>query len=99
VKIFPDRVRELGERSDCPVAYRTIKPEKAWKTSFSLLKSGAAYQLPLLRAATSPNFAFQKSMGGEALDFLKDVTIAAIGPVEQLKAIEERAESEVCPEQ
>jgi uroporphyrinogen III methyltransferase/synthase len=84
-EIFPDRVRELGGEIDCPVAYRTIKPEKHGKRLFRFLKSGRISVATFTSAATFSNFV--EIMGGEALDFLKDVTIAAIGPV-TAKAIE-----------
>jgi len=55
------------------------------KRLFRFLKSGRISVATFTSAATFSNFV--EIMGGEALDFLKDVTIAAIGPV-TAKAIE-----------
>jgi len=84
-EIFPERVRELNGEIDCPAAYRTIKPEKHGKRLYRFLKSGRISVATFTSAATFTNFV--EIMGGEAPEFLKNVTIAAIGPV-TAKAIE-----------
>jgi uroporphyrinogen III methyltransferase/synthase len=84
-EIFPDRIRELGGEIDCPVAYRSVKPEKHNKRLFRFLKSGRITVATFTSAATFTNF--MEIMGSEAVDFLRDVAIAAIGPV-TAKAIE-----------
>ena len=84
-EIFPERVRELNGEIDCPTAYRTIKPEKHGKRLYRFLKSGRISVATFTSAATFTNFV--EIMGGEAPEFLKNVTIAAIGPV-TAKAIE-----------
>ncbi len=83
--IFPERVRELNGEIDCPTAYRTIKPEKHGKRLYRFLKSGRISVATFTSAATFRNFV--DIMGPEAPDFLRGITIAAIGPV-TAKAIE-----------
>lgn len=83
--LFPDRVRELGGEIDCPVAYRTVKPEKHGKRLHRFLKAGRISVATFTSAATFTNFV--EMLGDEAVDFLKGVAIAAIGPV-TAKAIE-----------
>jgi uroporphyrinogen III methyltransferase/synthase len=84
-EIFPDRIRELGGEIDCPVAYRSVKPEKHNRRLFRFLKAGRITVATFTSAATFTNF--MEIMGSEAADFLRDVAIAAIGPV-TAKAIE-----------
>lgn len=84
-EIFPQKVRELGGEIDIPVAYRAIKPEKHGKRLKRFLKEGRISVATFTSAATFNNFI--NIMGDDALHVLKDVTIAAIGPV-TAKAIE-----------
>lgn len=84
-EIFPQKVRELGGEIDTPVAYRVIKPEKHGKRLKRFLKEGRISVATFTSAATFHNF--MDIMGEEAIDFLKGVTIAAIGPV-TAKAVE-----------
>jgi len=84
-EIFPQKVKELGGEIDMPVAYRAIKPEKHGKRLKRFLKAGRISVATFTSAATFTNFI--EIMGEDAIDFLKEVTIAAIGPV-TAKAIE-----------
>ncbi len=84
-EVFPERVRELDGEIDCPAAYRTIKPEKHGKRLHRFLKAGRISVATFTSAATFTNFV--DIIGDEAVDILKNVTIAAIGPV-TAKAIE-----------
>ncbi|OGW25023.1 MAG: uroporphyrinogen-III C-methyltransferase [Nitrospirae bacterium GWB2_47_37] len=84
-EIFPGKVSELGGEIDTPVAYRAIKPEKHGKRLKRFLKEGRITIATFTSAATFNNFI--DIMGDDALDVLKDVTIAVIGPV-TAKAIE-----------
>ena len=84
-EIFPEKVSELGGEIDTPVAYRAIKPEKHGKRLKRFLKEGRITIATFTSAATFNNFI--DIMGDDALDVLKDVTIAVIGPV-TAKAIE-----------
>ena len=77
--LFPERVRELNGEIACPAAYRTIKPEKHGKRLYRFLKSGRISIATFTSAATFTNFV--DIMGEEGPDFLRGVTIAAIGPV------------------
>ncbi|HMK55660.1 MAG TPA: uroporphyrinogen-III C-methyltransferase [Dissulfurispiraceae bacterium] len=86
-EVFPDRVRELGGEIDCPVTYRTVKPEKHGKRLIRFLKTGRISVATFTSAATFTNFC--DIIGDEAIDFLKGIPIAAIGPV-TAKAIEKK---------
>lgn len=78
-EIFPDKVRKLGGEIDTPTAYRAVKPEKHGKRLQRFLKEGRISVATFTSAATFHNFV--EMTGTEALDFLKGITIAAIGPV------------------
>lgn len=84
-EIFPEKVRELGGEIDTPVTYRAIKHEKHGKRLKRFLKEGRISVATFTSAATFNNFV--DIMGDDAIDTLKDVTIAVIGPV-TAKAIE-----------
>lgn len=78
-EVFPQKVRELGGEIDTPAAYRAIKPEKHGKRLKRFLKEGRISVATFTSAATFKNFV--DIMGEDAIEFLKDVTIAVIGPV------------------
>jgi len=84
-EIFPEKVRELGGEIDVPVTYRTVKPEMHGKRLKRFLKEGRISIATFTSAATFNNF--REIIGEDADELLKDVTIAAIGPV-TAKAIE-----------
>ncbi|MEJ2695688.1 MAG: uroporphyrinogen-III C-methyltransferase [Candidatus Sulfobium sp.] len=84
-EIFPEKVRELGGEIDVPVAYAAAKPELHGKRLKRFLKEGRITIATFTSAATFNNF--RELMGEDADALLKDVAIAAIGPV-TAKAIE-----------
>jgi uroporphyrinogen III methyltransferase/synthase len=84
-EIFPEKVRDLGGEIDTPTAYRTIKPEIHGKRLKRFLKEGRISIATFTSAATFNNFV--DIIGSDATEILRDVTIAAIGPV-TAKAIE-----------
>ncbi|MCL5061909.1 MAG: uroporphyrinogen-III C-methyltransferase [Nitrospiraceae bacterium] len=84
-EVFPQKVRELGGEIDTPAAYRAVKPEKHGKRLKRFLKEGRISVATFTSAATFNNFV--DIMGEDAIEVLKDVTIAVIGPV-TAKAIE-----------
>lgn len=84
-EIFPDKIRELGGEIDVPTVYRTVKPESRGKRIRRFLREGKISIATFTSAATFHNF--REIMGEEADEYLKDVPIAAIGPV-TAKAIE-----------
>lgn len=84
-EIFPEKIRELGGEIDIPVAYRAVKPEHRGRRLKRFLREGRITIATFTSAATFNNFV--EMMGNEAFGLLKDVTIAAIGPV-TAKAIE-----------
>lgn len=86
-EIFPEMVRRLGGEIDTPVTYRSIKPEKHGKRLKRFLKEGRITVATFTSAATFNNFL--DIMGEDALDILKDVAIAVIGPV-TAKAVEKK---------
>lgn len=83
--IFPQKIRELGGLIDTPAAYRTVKPVRHGKRLQKFLRAGRITIATFSSAATFNNFI--EMAGDEAKGFLKDVTIAAIGPI-TVKAIE-----------
>ncbi len=78
-EIFPEKVRELGGGIDVPATYRAIKPETHGKRLKRFLKEGRISIATFTSAATFNNF--REIIGKDADEFLKDVTIAVIGPV------------------
>ncbi|HDH53400.1 MAG TPA: uroporphyrinogen-III synthase [Nitrospirae bacterium] len=84
-EVFPQKVRELGGEIDVFTAYRTVKPEVHGKRLKRFLKKGKISIATFTSAATFNNFL--EIMGEDALALLKDVVIAAIGPV-TAKAVE-----------
>lgn len=84
-EIFPQRVRELGGEIDVVTAYRTVKPEIHGKRIKRFLKEGKITVATFTSAATFNNFL--EIAGEDSYSLLKDVAIAAIGPV-TAKAIE-----------
>jgi len=84
-EVFPEKVRELGGIIDVPVAYRTVKPEYHGKRLKRFLKEGRVTIATFTSAATFTNF--REIMGEDADELLKNVAIAAIGPI-TAKAVE-----------
>jgi uroporphyrinogen III methyltransferase/synthase len=84
-EIFPEKVRELGGEIDVPVTYRTIKPESHGKRLRRFLKEGRISIATFTSASTFNNFL--EMVGEDADSLLRDVAIAAIGPI-TAKAIE-----------
>lgn len=78
-EVFPEKVRELGGEIDVFTAYKTVKPEIHGKRLKRFLKEGKITVATFTSAATFNNF--MEIMGDDAKQLLKDVTIAAIGPV------------------
>ena len=84
-EVFPEKVRELGGEIDVVTAYRAVKPETHGKRLKRFLKEGRISIATFTSAATFNNF--MEIMADDALDLLRDVTIAVIGPV-TAKAVE-----------
>ena len=84
-EIFPEKVRELGGEIDVPVTYCAVKPEIHGKRLKRFLKEGKISIATFTSAATFDNF--REIIGEDADEFLKDMTIAVIGPVTK-KAVE-----------
>ena len=96
-ELFPERVRQLGGEIDVPVAYRAVRPELHGKRLKRFLKEGRITVATFTSAATFDNF--MQIMGEDAEDLLRDVVIAAIGPV-TAKAIEKKGlEVRIMPEE
>jgi uroporphyrinogen III methyltransferase/synthase len=85
-EVFPQKVREMGGKIDVPAAYRAVKPDYRGKRLMRFLKGGKISIATFTSAATFNNFVDLLKEDGMA--FLKDVSIAAIGPV-TAKAIEQ----------
>ena len=84
-EIFPEKVRELGGVIDVPVTYRAVKPEYHGKRMRRFLKEGRVTIATFTSAATFNNF--REIMGEDSDELLRNVAIAAIGPV-TAKAVE-----------
>ncbi len=95
--IFPRKIRELGGLIDTPTAYKTIKPLRHGKRLQRFLRAGRITIATFSSAATFNNFV--EMVGDDAIGFLKDLTIAAIGPI-TVKAIEKAGlKVHIVPEQ
>jgi uroporphyrinogen III methyltransferase/synthase len=77
-EIFPETVREMGGEITVPVAYRAEMPQRHPKRLKQFLKAGRITVATFTSGATFKNF--MELMNDEP-DILRDVTIAAIGPV------------------
>jgi uroporphyrinogen III methyltransferase/synthase len=86
-ELFPEKFRELGGHIDVPPLYRAARPEAHGKRIQRFLREGKITIATFTSAATFHNFC--SIIGEGALEFLKDVAIAVIGPVTR-KAIEEK---------
>lgn len=77
--LFPEVMRRKGALVDTPITYRVVKPVRHGKRLMRFLKEGRITVATFTSAATFRNFL--EIMGDEALDFLKGIAIASIGPV------------------
>lgn len=84
-EVFPEKIRELGGEIDVVTAYKAVKPEIHGKRLKRFLKEGKISIATFTSAATFNNY--MELMGEDAHGLLKDVLIAAIGPV-TAKAVE-----------
>ncbi len=78
-ELFPDKIRALGGAIDTPVTYRGVKAERHGKRLKRFLKEGRITVATFTSAMTFNNF--MEIMGEDAHVVLKDVKIAAIGPI------------------
>jgi uroporphyrinogen III methyltransferase/synthase len=78
-ELFPERVRQLGGRIDTPIIYRSVRPDKHGKRLQRFMSEGRISLATFTSGATFNNFF--DMLGKERSVFLKDVTIAVIGPV------------------
>mgnify|MGYP003879389761 CR=1 FL=1 len=78
-EIFPEEIKKLGGEIDTPVTYRTVQPESRGKRLRRFLREGRVSIATFTSAATFHNF--RSIMGEDADEYLKGVSIAAIGPV------------------
>lgn len=77
-EIFPERVREMGGDIEVPVAYRAVKPVRRPKRLIRFLREGRISIATFTSGATFENFL---DLVDNPKDLLKDVAIAAIGPI------------------
>lgn len=78
-EVIPEKIKSLGGLIDAPVTYRSIKPETHAKRIKRFLKEGRITVTVFTSGATFKNFI--ELLGDEAIEFLKNVKIAVIGPV------------------
>ncbi|MCG6552063.1 MAG: uroporphyrinogen-III C-methyltransferase [Candidatus Magnetominusculus sp. LBB02] len=82
---FPDAVRQSGGHIDTPAAYKTIRPQAHAKRLERFLREGKISMATFTSASSFNNL--MEIIGGEGAELLRDVQIAAIGPVTK-KAVE-----------
>lgn len=85
--VFPEMVRNLGGHIETPVTYRTVRPDLHGKRLKRFLKEGRITVATFTSTATFKNFV--DILGEDAIDLLRGVKIAVIGPV-TAEAIEKR---------
>lgn len=96
-EIFPEKVKEMGGEIDIATAYRAVTPEIHGKRLKRFLKEGKISIATFTSAATFNNF--MSIMDRHALELLKGVAIAVIGPV-TARAVEKAGLSvNIMPEQ
>ncbi len=96
-EIFPEKVKEMGGEIDIATAYRAVTPEIHGKRLKRFLKEGKISIATFTSAATFNNF--MSIMDRYALELLKGVAIAVIGPV-TARAVEKAGLSvNIMPEQ
>lgn len=78
-EVFPEKVRSLGGHIDTPVTYRAVRPDIHGKRLKRFLREGRITIATFTSAATFKNFL--EIMGDKAIELLKGVKIAVIGPV------------------
>jgi len=83
--LFPEKIKELGGEIDVFTAYKAEKPATHGKRMKRFLKEGKITIATFTSAATFDNY--MEIMGEDAIELLKDVKIAVIGPV-TAKAVE-----------
>jgi uroporphyrinogen III methyltransferase/synthase len=86
-EVFPEEIRALGGIIDTPVAYRSKKPETHAKRIKRFLREGRITVSVFTSGASFKNFLELIGNEEEALEFLKNIKIAVIGPVTK-KAVE-----------
>jgi len=95
-EVFPDMVRAQGGEIDVVTVYRTVCPEKHGKRLVRFLREGRITVATFTSASTFRNLV--RIIGPEAIDFLREIPVAAIGPVTK-KSIEEQGLSvSIMPE-
>lgn len=95
-EVFPEKIRSLGGHIDTPPAYRAVRPDMHGKRLKRFLKEGRITIATFTSAATFKNFL--EIMGEEAIELLKGVKIAVIGPV-TAEAIEKKGlKVDIMPE-
>lgn len=86
-EVFPEKVRSLGGYIDTPTTYRAVRPDRHGKRLKRFLKEGRITIATFTSAATFKNFL--NIMGEDAIELLRGVKIAVIGPV-TAEAIEKK---------
>lgn len=95
--VFPEKIAELGGEIDIFTAYKAEKPATHGKRMKRFLKEGKITIATFTSAATFNNY--MEIMGEDAIELLRDVTIAVIGPV-TAKAVEKAGlKVDIMPEE
>lgn len=78
-ELFPEKIKELGAEIDTPVTYRSEKPQSHAKRIKRFLREARITLAVFTSGATFKNFV--ELVGDDAIELLKTVNIAVIGPV------------------
>lgn len=97
-EILPEKLAELGALIDVVEAYQTVKPEENKEEVLSMLKNGEIDMVTFASSSTVRNFISMFGKG-EAVELLKRVPVACIGPITEQTAIENGLSPSVIPEE
>ncbi len=86
-EVLPLELRKLGAEVDVVEAYRTIKPEGDKESVRAMLQSGKIHMVTFTSSSTVSNFV-DMFQGEPVVEWMRDVSIACIGPVTAERAEE-----------
>lgn len=98
-EILPEELNKMGAQVDVVEAYRTVMPETGAVRVREMLRSGEIDMVTFTSSSTVTNFVQMVSQeGGQYLDWMEKVFVAAIGPITADTAKDKGFEISVMPE-
>ncbi|MFZ5969798.1 MAG: uroporphyrinogen-III C-methyltransferase [Bacillota bacterium] len=85
-ELLIDELIKMGAQVDNVHVYRTVVPEQDRERLTTLLKEGNLDMITFTSSSTVRNFI--QILGGENVELLKDIKLAAIGPITESTALE-----------